>query len=207
MTWYAQTPALRTRQQLTDLAVAVWTLVWLRVGVAVHEAVQRLGAPGRGLQDAGGSLEGGLSGAAERAGDLPVVGGGLRSPLDAAADAGRALTRVGVAQEQAVDRLALLLAVLVVLLPVGWALQRWLPRRLAWSRDAGAAGALRTDVELLALRAAVHRPLPELARLGPDPVGAWRRGEPGAAQALADLELQALGLRPGGPGRSPAPDA
>ncbi len=194
VTWYAQTPALRTRQQLTDLAVAVWTLVWLRVGVALHEAVQRLGAPGRGLQDAGDELQGGLSGAAERAGDLPLVGGGLRSPLDAAAGAGRALSRVGVAQEQAVDRLAVLLAVLVVALPVAWAVNRWLPGRLAWSRDAAAAtfaarrrGAPRAAGrdDAAAARAGPARPRPGRS-LAPRRAGCGRgAGRPAAARARA----------------------
>jgi hypothetical protein len=77
-----------------------------------------------------------------------------------------------------------------------WALGRWLPPRLQWSREAGAAGRLRGDVELLALRAAASAPLAELSRLGPDPVTRWRAGDAGAGAALAALELQRLGLRP-----------
>lgn len=196
MTWYAETPALRTRQVVGDVLLLLWCAVWVRVGVAVHRGVDRLGGPGRELQDAGGGLRDGLSDAAERAGDVPVVGGGLRSPLDAAAGAGDALVRAGEAQEQAVGQLALLLALVVVALPVLWALSRRLPARLAWARQAGAARGLLGDVELLALRAAASRPLAELATLGPEPVGRWRRGEPGAAEALAGLELAALGLSP-----------
>src|SRR3712207_3292535 len=56
VTWYAQTPALRRRQLAADLLVLAWTVLWLWLGVALHGAVQDLGAPGRGLQDAGGSL-------------------------------------------------------------------------------------------------------------------------------------------------------
>ena len=196
MTLYAQTGPLRTRQLLTDAAVAVWVVVWLRIGASVHEAVRRLAAPGRELEEAGNGLSGGLTRAAERADDVPVVGGGLSAPLDVAAGAGDALARAGVAQQEAVATLALVLAVLLAGIPIAWALQRWLPGRLAWARQATAAARLRDDVELFALRAAVGRPLHELARLGPDPVGRWRRGEPGAAEALAALELRARGLRP-----------
>lgn len=195
MKWYADSGSLRTRQLLTDLAVAVWVLLWIRIGLRLHDAVQRLAAPGRELQEAGVGLSGGLGRAADRADDVPLLGGGLRAPLDAAAGAGDALARAGSAQQDAVGTLALVLALLLAGLPIAWALQRWLPARLGWARQAGAAAALRGDVELFALRAAVHRPLEELARLGPDPVGRWRRGEPGAAEALADLELQSLGLR------------
>ena len=195
MKWYADNAAVRTRQLLSDVAVAVWVVVWLRIGASVHDAVQQLGAPGRELEEAGTGLSGGLTRAAERADDVPVVGGGLSAPLDVAAGAGDALARAGVAQQEAVATLALVLAVLLAGIPIAWAVQRWLPGRLSWARQATAAVRLRDDVELFALRAAASRPLHELARLGPDPVGRWRRGEPGAAEALAALELRAQGLK------------
>jgi hypothetical protein len=195
MTWYAQTPALRTRQLVSDALLLLWLAAWAWLAHAVHEAVQRLAGPGRSLEDAGRSIGSGLGGAAERAGDVPVVGGALRAPLAGAADGGRALERAGVAQQSAVDHLALLLALVLFVLPAAWALARWLPGRLRWRRNARAALLLRADVDLLALRAATSAPLDELARLGPEPVGRWRRGEPGAAEALAALELRALGLR------------
>ena len=195
MKWYAETGPLRTRQLLTDALVLLWIALWIRVGLAVDDAVRRLAAPGRELEEAGDGLAGGLGRAAERADDLPVVGGGLSAPLDAAAGAGGALARAGQAQQDAVGTLAVVLALLLAGIPIAWALQRWLPSRLQWARQATAAVRLRDDVELFALRAAAHRPLHELARLGPDPVGRWRRGEPGAAQALAALERRAAGLR------------
>ena len=195
MSWYAETPALRARQLLIDLLVAVWVIVWVRLGQAVHEAVGQLAAPGRELQEAGNGLSDGLSAAARRADDVPRVGDELSAPLEAAAGAGEALARAGVAQQDAVQVLALVLALLLAGVPIAWALQRWLPRRVAFARSHRAAVELRDDVELWALRAALHRPLRELARLGPDPVGRWRRGEPGAAEALARLERRAHGLR------------
>jgi hypothetical protein len=87
------------------------------------------------------------------------------------------------------------LALVVAGCPVLLVLLRWLPARLAFAREHRAAVALRADVELWALRAALHRPLTELAGLGPDAVGRWRRGEPGAADALAALERRSVGLR------------
>lgn len=195
MTWYAETGPLRTRQLVLDALVVLWVAVWIRTGLAVHSTVSRLAAPGRELEQAGSGLTRGLTGAAERADDVPVVGGGLRAPLDLAAGAGDAVARAGVAQQDAVGGLALLLALLLAGVPVAWALQRWLPGRLRWAREATAARALSGDVELWALRAALSQPLPRLARLGPDPVSAWRRGEPGAAEALARLQRETYGLR------------
>ena len=195
VSWYAETPALRSRQLLRDGLVLLWVLVWLRLGAAVHDAVQRLAAPGRSLERAGRELSDGLSGAADRADDVPLLGDDLSSPLDAASGAGESLARAGEASQDAVGLLALVLALVVAGLPVLVVLLWWLPPRLAFAREHRAARALRDDVELWALRAALHRPLPELARLGPDPVSRWRRGEPGAAEALAALEQRAAGLR------------
>jgi hypothetical protein len=195
MSWYAETPALRSRQLLRDAAVALWVLVWVRIGVAVHEAVQRLAAPGRSLEEAGRELSDGLAGAADRAGDVPLLGDELSSPLDSASGAGESLARAGAAQQDAVGLLSLVLALVVAGLPVLVVLLWWLPSRLSFAREHAAARALRGDDELWALRAALHRPLPELARLGPDPVGRWQRGEPGAAAALAALERRSAGLR------------
>lgn len=195
MSWYAETPALRRRQLLRDGLVLLWVLVWVRVGAAVHEAVSQLAAPGRALEDAGRDLADGLGGAADRADDVPLLGDDLADPLGGAAGAGESLAQAGQVQQDAVGLVALVLALVVAGLPVLVVLLRWLPARLAFARGHRAALALRGDSELWALRAAMHRPLPELARLGPDPVGRWRRGEPGAAEALAVLERQAAGLR------------
>lgn len=195
MHWYADNRSLRSRQILGDALLAVWVLMWLRIGSAVHTAVTRLATPGRELEEAGDGLADGLSRAAERAAGVPLLGDGLRSPLDAAAAAGEALARAGTVQQDAVGTVALLLSVLLAGLPIAWAVQRWVPARLDHAREHSAAELLRDDVELWALRAALHRPLRELAGLGPDPVGRWQRGEPGAAEALAALERRAHGLR------------
>lgn len=158
----------------------------------------RLQEPGRQLQGAGTRLADGLASAADRVSGAPLVGGRLREPLDAAAGAGRAVADAGAAGQNAVGRLALLLALVVVLVPVGVVLARWLPHRLRYAREAAAAVLLRGDVELLALRAATSLPLSRLAQLGPEPVARWRRGEPGAVEALAALELHTLGVAPTG---------
>lgn len=61
--------------------------------------------------------------------------------------------------------------------------------------DAG-DGELPAELELLALRALVTRPLPQLLRAHPSPGTAFRRGDPEAIRLLAGLELRSLGLRP-----------
>jgi hypothetical protein len=207
MTWYAEVAGLRRRQVAVDVAVALWVLLWLRVGFAVHDGVQRLAGPGAELVDAGQGLSDALDGAADGLGRVPGIGGGLRSPLDAAADAGDLLSRAGAAQQDAVGTFALLLALVLAGLPVAAVVWRWSSKRLRWARDATAADRLRGDVDLLALRAATSAPLPELAALGPDVVTRWRRGDEASGRALAQLELRRLGLLPAppeAPGQAPS---
>lgn len=194
MKWYAENGRMRAGQQLLDVAVLAWCYLFLRLGQSVQDTALRLREPGEQLQRAGENLAGGLGDAADRVAGAPLVGDRLRGPLDAAADASRAVAQAGITGQEAVDQLALVLGLLVALLPIAYVLSRWLPYRLRYAREAGAAGRLRGDVELLALRAATNAPLHRLARLGSEPVARWRRGEPGAAQALADLELRELGL-------------
>jgi hypothetical protein len=194
MKWYADQRRLRLWQQVTDATVLVLALLFLRLGQFVYDSVQSLQGPVSALRQAGGGLAGGLSDAARAAGDVPLIGDRLRDPLVAAAGAARSFAAAGAQQQQSVHRLALVLGLTIGLLPVAHLVWRWLPRRLRYAREAGAAIRLRGDRELLALRAATFTPLHLLARLGPDPVTRWRHGEPGAAEALAALELTRLGL-------------
>ena len=74
-----------------------------------------------------------------------------------------------------------MLAVVLVVLPVGWLLLRWLPWRLRYAREAGAARRLLAgtpDLEILAARALATAPLPRLAALPAGTGGAWHAGDP-----------------------------
>ena len=193
---YADDGPLRWRQVALDVGVLLWCWLFVHLGRQVHEQVLRLQEPGRQLQGAGDRLAGSLGDAARRVAGAPLVGDRLRSPFDAAAGASRSVAAAGVSGQDAVAKLALVLALVVALVPIAIVLARWLPYRLRYAREAGAAVRLRGDVELLALRAATSQPLSRLARLGPEPVARWRRGEPGAAEDLARLELRSLGVRP-----------
>jgi hypothetical protein len=88
--------------------------------------------------------------------------------------------------------------VVLVVLPVGWLLLRWLPWRLRWAREASAAATLlqgTPDLHVLAARALATAPLPRLAALPAGTGAAWQAGDPAAVRALAGLELRRLGLR------------
>ncbi|TFV66159.1 UNVERIFIED_ORG: hypothetical protein E4P37_06940 [Bacillus sp. AZ43] len=198
MQLYAQRSAQRTRQLAADLGMLTWLLIWVLVARTVHGAVLALAEPGRAVEDLGDSVAGNMASAAGVAEDVPVVGDELATPFEALADAGGAVTGAGQAAQDAVGTLATVLAVVLVVLPVGWLLLRWLPWRLAWAREAGAATRLvrgTPDLHLLAARALATAPLPRLAALPPGTGAAWQAGDPDAVRALAALELDRLGLR------------
>lgn len=199
MVIYAAAPLRRTRQVLADVLVLLAVYAAIRAGRAVHAAVQRLAEPGRALESAGRDIGTSLHDAAAQVGGLPLVGDGVRVPLDRAATATGALVRAGHQQQVAVGQLAMLLGVLIAVVPVLLVLAVWLPARVRFVRRAGAAQRFvdaDADLDLFALRAMAHQPMHLLARISADPVGAWRRGDPDVVRRLAVLELRSVGLRP-----------
>jgi hypothetical protein len=198
MSLFAQHPALRARQLAADVGMLTWAVVWVLVARAVHRAVLVLAEPGRAVEDLGASVAGNMNSAAEAADGVPLVGDELAAPFEALSDASGSVRGAGQAAQDAVATLALLLAVVLVVLPVSWLLLRWLPWRLRFAREAGAARRLLSgepDLEILAARALVTAPLPRLAALPPGTGAAWRDGDPAAVRTLAGLELARLGLR------------
>jgi hypothetical protein len=198
MQLYAQHPVVRSRQLAADLGMLAWTVLWVLVARIVHSAVRVLAEPGEAVENLGGSVAGHMSSAADAADGVPVVGDELAAPFTALADAGGSVAGAGVAAQDAVGTLATVLAVVLVVLPVGWLLLRWLPGRLNYAREATAAARLTRgtpDLELLAARALATAPLPRLAALPAGTGAAWRAGDPDAVRALAGLELRRLGLR------------
>ncbi|NHC14329.1 hypothetical protein [Motilibacter deserti] len=208
MKLYADDPSHRLRQALGDALVLAWILLWARVAYETHQQVERLGAPGREIEQAGSDLTRRLTSAGDSAGGLPLVGDRLRDALTGASGAGSALQEAGRTQQDAVSGLALLLAVLVLLLPAAAVLARWLPRRIGWVREAAVARRLTLGpdgLEVLAVRALAQRPLADLAALPAGTVRGWRDGDPSAARALAAMQLRSLGLAQGVPAPTTPP--
>ncbi|WP_426560452.1 hypothetical protein ACPPVT_11860 [Angustibacter sp. McL0619] len=196
---YSQLPVRAGRQVVADALLAVWVVLCVRAALAVHRYTLALAEPGRRLADAGRGLGASLSDAANRLSGLPLVGDDVRGPLDAASRAAGTLVRAGQEQQQAVERLALVLALVVAVLPILAALVLWGVPRIAFVRRARAAQRFvdaDADLDLFALRAMANQPMHVLARVSDDPAGAWRRGDAPVIRALAVLELRAVGLRP-----------
>ena len=199
MKLYAETAGLRARQLLGDLAVLAWTAAWVAAGLALYRLVEKLAVPGARVEQAGSNFASDVAEIQQKVGRLPVVGNELQDPFGRLSGVGRTLADAGATQQEVVHQLALWLGVVAAAVPIVALLMVWLPRRVAWSREAGAASRLRldgADLELFALRAVANRSLRELHKVTPDPAGDLRAGE---FEALADLELRALGLRAGSP--------
>jgi hypothetical protein len=199
---YADRLPTAVRQLLTDLLVVFWVYAWIRAGIWINDTVQKLGVPGRKLQEAGTGIAGNLSDIGGKVGRVPLVGDELTSPFNSAAGAANSLAEAGRQQQEIVGNLALAMALLLVAVPLSLVLFGWLPLRLRWMRRAAVAVKVRNEPagqDLLALRALATRPLNELTRLGPDIAQSWRNGDAAAVQALAALELKDLGLKPAKP--------
>jgi hypothetical protein len=195
MKLYAEERLYRTRQILQDVAVLLWVVIWVRIGMIFHDLFAKLTAPGRLVETAGERLASTMTDIAGEIGDLPLVGDAMEEPFQAASTAGGELAGAGQTQQEVVLTIALWLGILLALIPILFVLYKYLPERFRWIRDASAASRLRIDAEdlhLFALRAVATKPLYELRRAHPDPAGALARGE---YAPLAALELGQLGLR------------
>ncbi|WP_369068284.1 hypothetical protein [Kineococcus terrestris] len=183
---------------VADAAWLVLVALAVACGRAVHRAVSALGDPARGFAAGADDLAGRLRDAGERVAGAPLVGDEVAAPLTGAADAAASLGAAGAEQAEAAARLALTLGLLTALVPALALTALWLGARLRWRRRAGRALRLARAPggdELLALRALAVLPAEQLLGAHPDPSAAWRRGDPAAVRALADLHLRSVGVR------------
>jgi hypothetical protein len=196
---YADTPARRTRQMLSDVLVLLWIGLWVYAGRLVHDTVEQLRAPADSITSAGRSVNGALTGAGDQAGQLPLVGDQLKTWLTQAAGSGTTLQQAGTSMADTVDTLALGTGLATALVPVLLVLMVWLYVRVRFVRNATQtqrfidAG---EDLDLFALRAMATQPVRALAKVSDDPAGAWRRQDRTVIRELALLELRDRGLRP-----------
>ena len=199
MKLYADTPARRTRQLLSDVLMLLWIGLWVYAGRQVHDTVEQLRAPADSITSAGKSVNGALTGAGDQAGQLPLVGDQLKTWLTQAAGSGTTLEQAGSSMADTVDTLALGLGIAMALVPIVLVLVVWLYVRVRFVRNATQSQRFidaGEDLDLFALRAMATQPMRALARVSDDPAGAWRRQEPEVIRELALLELRDQGLRP-----------
>lgn len=178
-----------------DLLVVLWTAAWIVLGVAVGTFVDRLGAVGDGLQDAGRAI-GKAGDAVDGLSDVPLVGGGFATVAGEIRSIAQDTAARGRSVEEDVHRLALLIGGSIALAPTLPVLALWVPPRVTRERERWALKrSLRAGdgvaLAYLANRAVATRGFRELMAASDDPVGDLQAGR---VEALAALELRHLSL-------------
>ena len=201
---YPELPARRTTTIARDVLTVATLIVLAVLAIEVHDRVNALSAAGRGVQDAGRSVQRGFDSAASAVDGAPLVGGELAGALaDAGDGTGGEAVSAGRAAEQAAGDAANLLGWLTFLIPSALLLSRALPPRVAQVRALrGASRVLRLGdrspehERLLASRAAFGLPYDALLRHTPDPLGDLASGR---HDRLVAALTEDAGLRtPGG---------
>lgn len=184
---------------VVDVAVALWLLVCVALGVAVADGVRELTAlsdtvsdAGRAVQDSGRAL-GSLS-------DLPLVGGQLGGAGRQIGDAGRGVVAEGAATRQSIERTADLLGLAVGLIPMLPVLLLYAPPRVGRAAEVRAVRCFVADgagdpllLRTLAERGLANLSYREMRRVSPRP---WRDLEEGRYEELARAELRRVGVSP-----------
>ena len=183
---------------MLDVAVAVWVVFWIVIGVLAAVEISHLGTLGDpvvrtadGLQKTVSALSG-LSG-------IPLIGGSIGNvvkQVDATTESARAQVAVA---KSTVHNVSLIVGIALAVGQAALGLLVYLPYRLPWRREVGdVRRALATDPADIALgrylarRALDGMSFAQARAWGGDP---WKQAETGDPWPLADLELQRLGLR------------
>lgn len=198
MKLYSDFAAHRARQMTADIVALVIIAVSVATGVIVFSTVNQLAQFGRQMQSAGADFRTSMTDVGDRLGGVPLIGSGISAPFDTASSAGDTLASAGQTQQDLVLQAAIALGIGVAALPILLTLLIWLLPRLRFiSRATRTRTLLRAglDSDLLALRALTNQKVAAIAKVDPDALGAWRRGDPAVRQRLAGLELRSVGIR------------
>ncbi len=185
-------------QLFSDAVMLIWTMIWVFVGMAVHSAVATIAEFGYQVESGANGVAGNLESAGNSVDGVPFIGDSLANPLTAAGAAASDIADAGQSLGVTAGWLAWLLALAVAAPPILALMMPWLFLRVRFFRRKWTAVTLASTAageQLLALRALANRPLPKLAAISTDPVGAWRNQDPVAIRGLAALELRAAGIR------------
>lgn len=198
---WSELPRPRTVDIAADVATVGWVGLWLGVAWTIYNRLASLAGGVGQIREGGVALES----AGTRVGDalalVPVIGtaAGEVVRLAFAATAAPFITAGG-SLEGLISLIAWVLALLVLALPTGLWLTRYLPWRVRRVLALGAAHrVIRASPEqtmevqrLLASRALHRLSYAELRACSPDPFGDWLAGR---YDRLARAELASVGLR------------
>jgi hypothetical protein len=183
-----------------DVAVVLWIAAWIVLAVLVGREV-------RDLRELSATVV--LAGVAvEDTGDLlatldnvPLIGSEVGDVAQEVREAGASARKSGRESRDSTEDLSVLLALSIGLIPTLPLLGLYAPLRIAWTRDTRAVRRALVERpadaalnEFLARRAAANLPFDDLRAVTTDPYGDLAAGR---FDALADRELERLGLRRG----------
>lgn len=190
---------------VVDVLVLVWTALWILVGIAVHRAVLGLQTIADSVAGTGRTFDSWIAAFRDSA-KLPVPGFSeyLRSLTGSLQQAtGDQLLQRGGEAHDAIERLAMVLALAVAIPPIVMVGSRFALWRGRDARERGAALAFLAAIHhperrdetmaLLAFRAVATLPFARLVKASPDPVGDLVAGR---YEALAAEMVKEVGLRP-----------
>jgi hypothetical protein len=198
MRLYSDFGKRRTRQIIADVLALAAIAAWIWLGITVYQLVYQLAGFGVRMEEAGLGFKQTMVDIGDTLGGVPLIGSGIRAPFDGASGAGAALEQAGQSQQVAVQQLAMGLGLGIAILPSVMIAVVWLIPRIRFIRRSSRARAIAqadAGLDLLALRALATQKLSALARVSPDAMGAWRRGDEEVLKRLAELELRASGVR------------
>ena len=200
---YPETSRQLARTLAHGALVLILLVLFAWIGLKVQDAVAELAVLGRGVNEAGTTVQGGFEAAAAGVDSVPVIGDELADALAGAGEGtGGNVAELGREGEDRVQDLADLLGLVTFLVPAILVLAFTLPSRLRQIRNLTAADRLLVEPDaaltgerrrLLAMRAAFSLPYPTLARYTEDPLGDLATGR---YDALVTAALDDAGLRP-----------
>lgn len=196
MAFYSGDPGRRGRQLAGDLALALWTVLWVVVARFVYVLISSLAAPARAIESAGAQYSDRLTSAAERTRDTALVGRKLSEVFGSISGPGEGSARAGAEAANAISTLALVISLLVGLAPIVMVAVPWLIHRALFVRRQNTVRRLLqqgASPSLFAMRAVVHQPEARIAAISPHPVEDIQAGDQGVISALARLEIRDAG--------------
>ncbi|HYY34143.1 MAG TPA: hypothetical protein VE693_11280 [Gaiellaceae bacterium] len=181
-----------------DVAAVLWIAGWVVLAVFVAREVRQLRDLSDTVVTAGVAVEdtGDLLGSLQ---DVPLVGGRVAELAGQVRAAGESAQASGRDSGQTTEDLSVLLALAIGLIPTFPLLGLYAPLRITWTRESRAirrslasAPHDRVRDEYLARSAVVNLSYRDLQAISTNP---FKDLEEGRFEALADRELQRLGLR------------
>jgi hypothetical protein len=185
-------------QIIADVLGVLAIILFVRVGIAVHDFVAGFAVWGERIENAGERLSNSLTNIGETLGNIPLIGGLIGDPFTNASGAAAEWQEVGQDIQDRIGSLAVTMGIGAAIVPILFVLLIWLAPRLRFAvraarvRNVAMSPAGR---DLLALRALASAPVQDLQDISPDVAAAWRSGDDATITALATLTLNRAGVK------------